>query len=109
MAIGDGRSGWKLCCLGWLLVGIIGSARAASLDDCRAARRGAPADAVAVCTAALDAAAGADAAFELRMHLVELFTAKGELDAAASQLDAAEATLVRVKDPLATHRIARRL
>jgi two-component system sensor histidine kinase ChiS len=91
-----------------VLIGAFGSARAAGVDDCREARRAAPGGALAVCTAALKTADDADAAFEIQLHLVELHTAKGELDEAALRLDAAEAMLAAVTDPLAAHRVARR-
>lgn len=42
------------------------------------------------------------------MHLVELHTSKGDLDAAAAELILAEQSLAQVLDPLAPHRLARR-
>lgn len=97
---------YALLLIGWLGVACVTAA--ASVQDCRLARRGAPAQAIAICTLALQSAADTDAAFEARMHLAELHTAKGDLDAATAQLDAAEPILAQVKDPLAAHRIARR-
>jgi two-component system, sensor histidine kinase ChiS len=91
-----------LLCGGWEGV------HAASLEDCRVARHDAPAAALLICTEALQSASGVDDAFEARMHLVELRTARGDLDAAAAELAAAERALPMVIDPLAQHRVARR-
>lgn len=101
------RLGTRLLLLG-LASAAAATGRAETLDQCREARKGAPAAAIAVCTAALDAAADADTAFEARMHLVELHTARGGLDAAAAELDVAERSLAKVHDPLAAQRIGRR-
>ena len=76
-----------IAALGW-----VSAAQAESLDDCREARKRAPAEAMGVCTQALQSAVSADDAFEARMHLVELHTTQGDLDAATAELALAEQT-----------------
>lgn len=79
-----------------------------ALDDCRSARHGHPAQALTLCAQALASADHVDAAFEARMHLIELNTASGALDVAEELLQDAERELIRVSDPLARHRLLRR-
>ncbi len=104
------RAGYRGRALLALLTALagLGAAQAESLDACREARKRAPAEAIAVCTAALQSAKDADAGFEARMHLVELHTAQGALDAAEAELARAEQSLEQILDPLAPHRVARR-
>ncbi len=84
------------------------AASADPIDDCRLARHERPAEAMALCTQALQEAQTADARFEARMHLAEIDTAAGALAAAEQHLLAAEQLLGRVSDRLASHRLARR-
>jgi len=93
----------------WLVLLAAGRTHADELAACREARHDRPGEALALCTSALQNARGVDAAFEARMHLAELTTASGALDAAQQHLDAAERDLPRIADPLGRHRLARRL
>lgn len=90
------------------LVMLLPAASADPIADCRVARHERPAEAMALCTQALQTAHSADVRFEARMHLAELATAAGALTAADQHLDEAAQLLARVTDRLAGHRLARR-
>ncbi len=81
------------------------------LSECRHLRLAEPADALPRCEAAAAAMLALDdheAGFEAWMHAAEVASQLGDRARAEAALDQAVPLLVRVRDPLAAHRLARR-